>query len=284
MTATDATCAVCHAREFCTQCHVDAPEQPSIQALAPDPRSLAIGVSLAAAPGHDDRFFLSLHGEQARQSPARCATCHLRESCLTCHVATGSVAEDLYAAGPGRGAGAQTVRHPPVSHDAYFRFAHGDVASADPASCAGCHAREDCLECHRPDPAAGTPGYHTADWLSRHAVGSYSRETSCSDCHNPLGFCATCHASAGIVARTGTLPGAGYHDAEANFSLGHGQAARQSLESCVSCHAERDCEVCHSAVRGRGINPHGPGFDAERLRRSAPSMCTACHGANIPAG
>ncbi|MCA9768685.1 MAG: hypothetical protein KC485_07710, partial [Gemmatimonadetes bacterium] len=64
--------------------------------------------------------------------------------------------------------------------------------------------------------------------------------------------------------------------------VGHGQAARQSLESCVSCHVERDCTVCHSAQGGRRFNPHGPGFDAERLRRRNPEMCIACHGRAIP--
>jgi hypothetical protein len=77
---------------------------------------------------------------------------------------------------------------------------------------------------------------------------------------------------------------AGYHDAKRGFLLGHGPAARQSLESCVSCHAERDCMTCHAtAVQGgRNFNPHGPGFDAERLRKRNPQMCSACHGAAIP--
>ena len=285
-TAESVSCTVCHAREFCVECHVDAPEQSSIQALASDPRSLAIEVALAAPPTHDDLspYFMAKHGADAIQDAEGCVTCHTRDSCRTCHVATGQVAEGLYAAGPGRGAGAETVRKPPRSHDAFFRFAHGDPASAAAATCAGCHAREDCLECHRPDPAAGPPGFHTADWLSRHPVGAYGRESSCSDCHNPRGFCVTCHASAGIVARTGTIIGSGYHDAQTAFVLGHGQAARQSLESCVSCHAERDCLACHSATRGRRINPHGPDFNAERLRESAPSMCVACHGTSLPKG
>jgi len=37
-----ASCATCHARDYCTECHVNAPEVQTIQALAPDPRSLAI--------------------------------------------------------------------------------------------------------------------------------------------------------------------------------------------------------------------------------------------------
>jgi hypothetical protein len=75
---------------------------------------------------------------------------------------------------------------------------------------------------------------------------------------------------------------AGYHDARSFFVSGHGGAARQSLESCVSCHTERDCLPCHSAQGGRRFNPHGPGFDAERLRRKNFQMCTVCHGAAVP--
>ena len=42
------SCATCHARDFCITCHVNAPEVPAIQALAPDPRSLAIETKLEA--------------------------------------------------------------------------------------------------------------------------------------------------------------------------------------------------------------------------------------------
>ena len=40
-------------------------------------------------------------------------------------------------------------------------------------------------------------------------------------------------------------------DANPAFLLGHGKAARQELETCVSCHVERDCLTCHAAVGGR---------------------------------
>ena len=57
------------------------------------------------------------------------------------------------------------------------------------------------------------------------------------------------------------------------------EPARQALESCVSCHVERECLTCHSQVRGRGFSPHGPGFDGERLKRKNPGLCVACHAA-----
>jgi hypothetical protein len=277
--AVAASCAVCHARDFCMTCHVDAPEQPAIQALAADPRALAIAVRLGAPAAHREPTFLKRHGAAVRDTPRQCSTCHTQESCLACHAPSQRVSAGLPARGPGRGVGAQPVRRPPDSHRENFANFHGRVAATTPATCVGCHVQTDCLECHRPS-AASASGYHPAGFLTRHPAAAYARETSCSDCHNVGSFCATCHASAGLVS-TGPLR-SGYHDASRFFVLSHGQAARQSLESCTSCHVERDCLTCHSAVGGRRFNPHGPGFDANRLRRKNPEMCTACHGTAIP--
>jgi len=36
------------------------------------------------------------------------------------------------------------------------------------------------------------------------------------------------------------------------------------------------------ALGGRHIDPHGPGFDPDRLIKRNPQVCTACHGTNIP--
>jgi hypothetical protein len=280
-----ASCATCHARDFCLICHVDGPEVAPIRALAPDERSLALGATLAAPPTHGDPDFLKQHGRAASEEDARCATCHTQESCRVCHVATPHVASALPAAGPGRGAGAPVSRRAPPSHDAWFRDRHGSAASAAPETCAGCHARDDCFLCHRPNAASSATSYHPPDFLSRHPSAAWARETSCVDCHNPQSFCATCHEASGLVAQRGRL-GAGYHDGQPAFLAGHGQAARQSLETCVTCHTENDCMTCHAGAigGGRGFNPHGPGFDAARLRDRAPQMCAVCHGPNIPIG
>jgi len=45
---------------------------------------------------------------------------------------------------------------------------------------------------------------------------------------------------------------------------------------------EKDCLMCHSALGSRRIDPHGPDFDANRLKQKNPQMCTACHGTAIP--
>jgi hypothetical protein len=276
-----ASCATCHARDYCTECHVNAPEVQTIQALAPDPRSLAIEAKLAAPPDHADPNFLRSHGGQARKASGRCAVCHTQESCVACHVGSPASVQAIPIAGPGRGPGATIHRERPPSHGQDFSQTHADLASSRPQTCSGCHARTECLQCHRPDAAQASPGYHPAGFLTTHPAAAYSRQSSCSDCHNQGEFCTNCHVNAGLVS-SGRLRGTGYHDAKQAFLLNHGQAARQSLESCVSCHSERDCLTCHSSVAGRNYNPHGPGFDAATLRRKNPSMCTACHGFNIP--
>ena len=277
--AVSPSCATCHARDFCVTCHVNAPELPVIQALAPDPRSLTIATKLEAPASHAAPDFVQRHGQAAERAPQKCATCHTQESCLTCHVAQPAVAVAIHRAGSGRGPGASVERRRPASHGDDFADRHAPVASAAPRSCNACHARADCLDCHRPS-AASAPGYHPVGFLARHPASAYARETSCAECHNTGAFCADCHRQSGLSSR-GVLQ-AGFHDANRGFLLGHGPAARQSLESCVSCHAERDCLTCHASLGGRRFNPHGPGFDAERLRKRNPQMCSVCHGAAIP--
>ncbi len=274
-----ASCATCHARDFCASCHVNADQVPLIQALAPDPRSLAIATRLHAPTTHADQNFLTRHGGMASRDVGRCATCHTQESCVACHRGQPAVASALVSV-RGQARGAKVVRQPPASHEPGFADTHGPAASARPSSCAACHARVECLDCHR--PAAGNSGsYHRAGFLTSHPAAAFNRQSDCAECHNTQQFCTTCHTQSGLTSRR-TLQG-GYHDANGAFLLQHGPSARRNLESCVTCHTERDCLTCHSA-QTRRFNPHGPGFDAERLRKRNPQTCSACHGQNIPGG
>jgi hypothetical protein len=277
-----ASCATCHARDFCAECHVNAPEIPVIQALGPDPRSVAKRPEMREPPTHRAPDFMEEHGDQVGNRPQSCASCHTQQSCLACHASSPGVARAMPVAGAGRAAGAVVERRRPASHGADFSESHGPIASARPQNCAACHARVECYECHQPNAADGSPGYHPAGFLSQHLSAAYSRETDCSSCHNTRQFCTNCHVNAGFLVDEQLRPG--YHDAKRNFLLGHGQAARQELESCVSCHTEQQCMQCHAAssVGGRNFNPHGPGFDPERLRKANPQTCTACHGSAIP--
>ena len=301
--AKPAACAACHTEGGermavrppvvgrCLDCHgiqtahLAAPDSACASCHVPLARAVTLTRSDVAAfpapPSHDDPRWPTRqgHGAVTRGSmTTNCATCHAQEFCYQCH-AGGTPPRVIAAlASDPRSTSLVALRAPP-SHGANFADRHGALASAGAASCSSCHIRSDCLECHR-TTAANAPGYHPAGFLSRHPSAAYARETSCNDCHSERSFCTACHQQSGLVANRGLRTG--YHDANRFFSAGHGGAARQSLESCVSCHAERDCLPCHSAVGARRYNPHGPGFDAERLRRKNIQMCTVCHGTSVP--
>jgi hypothetical protein len=264
LAAPDSACATCHL--------------PLVRAVTLTRADVA---RFPAPPSHADPRWLGRegHGAVARSTvTANCATCHAREFCYQCH-AGGSPPTLVAVLASDSRSTALVAHRAPASHGANFADRHAGLASASSTACASCHIRGDCLDCHRAS-AAAAPGYHSAGFLSRHPAAAYARETSCSDCHNERSFCASCHEQSGVVASRGLRTG--YHDARTFFSAGHGGAARQSLESCVSCHTERDCLPCHSAVGARRINPHGPGFDAERLRKKNIQMCTVCHGSTVP--
>ena len=220
----DRSCAVCHARDFCTQCHVNAPEVKAIQALAPDPRSLALKAELKAPASHKESRLLSQHGGKAKRDPETCATCHTQESCIACHRTRPAVVLALHASGPGRGIGAQIERKKPGYHRWISPTAMPGRPASSPGSCSACHARQECLECHRPN-AGATRGYHPAGFLTRHPAAAFSRQTDCSECHNPAAFCTTCHEQAGLTSKR-PLQG-GYHDANGAFLLNHGPSARR---------------------------------------------------------
>ena len=216
------------------------------------------------------------------KSVAGCRSCHTQESCLTCHRAElpGPV-KLLYAAGPGRGPGAQTDA-------SCAEQSHARVADPSRSGRVGVDA-----ELHQLSRAAGM------SHLSQAGSG-LARQLSSRDLPHPAPrrrllarqllhrlpqhrpVLPELSPAIGLTARRTLIGAAGYHDGNRQFFLGHGQAARQALESCVSCHVERDCLTCHSVVRGRSFDPHGPGFDPVQMLKKNPQLCIACHGTSIP--
>ncbi len=294
-----ASCAVCHARESCARCHVNAASQPIIAALARDTRvaRLVSGrpVTYPVPADHLGDTFPFNHGPAARGQPARCAACHARPSCTTCH--TGSGGADAIARMPVAERGGApgvllrleadrlrvfALRLPALSpdtgarrgvrvHEQDFEKAHGTRAAAGAASCSGCHAQEFCSACHAGE---GTRRFHPANFSQRHAADSYGRESDCASCHNAELFCRSCHRESGL-ATSGRLDVA-FHNAQPQWLLQHGRAARQGMQSCSSCHVQRDCLACHSTT-GWGVNPHGPDFRSARLADRNATQCLMCH-------
>jgi hypothetical protein len=308
-------CATCHARESCARCHVDATRSPVIQALASDARVARVVAGRAPTypvpATHGAADFGVAHGPLAMATGANCATCHARSSCATCHTGTGAAAvlRDMPAGGDGSAPGVQLKRaiepgRPGVPaaaasvvaaawipqahaadstprrvrvHQPGFISAHATAAASGELQCASCHAQSFCTKCHAGEKAAR--GYHPANFVSTHAPQAYARDVDCSSCHNPQAFCRSCHIQSGLAPRSATQRSATFHNAQPLWLLLHGRAARQDLPSCTTCHQQTYCMQCHSQLGAR-INPHGPGFDAEKMASRNGRICLACHFTN----
>jgi hypothetical protein len=267
------TCATCHARESCERCHLNAAQLAPIADLARDARVAAL------VAGRAPRYFRPTshgaewewrHGGSAASGAAACASCHSQSSCRACHPSASNAIAGLTTAVAGDARGVRFRRAPRV-HAAGFETQH-QARGATETACTGCHTQELCASCHA---GSRDPEFHEQNFLARHGPESFGSEVQCSSCHNTELFCRSCHEGSGRSAagRAGVV----YHGATPLWLLGHGQAARQSLESCASCHAQSDCARCHSARGGWGVNPHGEGFAASRLSRQGRPMCLRCH-------
>jgi predicted CXXCH cytochrome family protein len=268
-------CAVCHTRERCTSCHVDAADVPEILALPAAPAGWVLPQYAAhypVPPTHLSPQWVEAHGSVA--TTANCASCHTREDCTSCHVPPGPPVIEQFAPRAAVVApGAVTQRQMPRSHASrWFDREHAAVAASQPGSCQACHSQRFCTDCHE-QPV--NPTYHPRNFAQQHSSQAYGRRMECSTCHEVRTFCRACHIQAGMEAE-GRL-NVGFHDAEPLWLLRHARAARLGLESCTSCHTQRDCMQCHTELGAFQISPHGPNFNARRAQQRNPVICFACH-------
>ncbi len=281
-------CAICHTKETCETCHLNGADLAPVRELAADERARLQAERITPRwpkPDDHDAAWVRTHGVAANLSVAGCASCHVQSGCTECHgegaVAGGPISR-LPVARAGGPSGIGASGRGPV-HDPGFRFDHGAAAASGSMNCAACHGKGGdtfadnafCASCHG-DRAA--TGFHGPAYINRHAADAYARDVDCASCHSSEVFCRSCHEEAGLAgfdSRSGS-----YHDAQPFWLLSHGVAARQGMESCASCHAQTDCLQCHSAKTGWRINPHGSGFDPERLADRSLLMCSRCHFSN----
>jgi hypothetical protein len=305
-------CSTCHTRESCTSCHVERAPRVVAQLPARD-AVVAPGAQVEAGvpESHRSAFFITQHGAVASARPQSCQSCHSASRfCQTCH-------EPIAQGGEGADAPAIYASLVPADLIASFRrllpvrsskasvggeerrATSEERGSVIPHSAIRTPQSPDTLpriQTVRPNGAVETTGaqpsrtagvrqpprrparaaeFHPTNYIARHAAESYSRRLECSGCHNTRVFCRDCHDQLGFGA-VGRL-GPAFHDAQPLWLLRHGQAARQTLESCTTCHAQQDCMQCHSQLGAFQVSPHGRGFDAERARRRNPQVCGACH-------
>ena len=298
--AAAATCATCHARESCARCHLNVSTLPVASGLASDARVAAVTRNLLPSwptpDTHRRDGFVDRHGTLASAVGASCANCHARSSCTTCHTGAGASAVIRTLPEPSRGPRGVQLRRAPTDarghatttvaslrlaadttarivrpHPRNFIDAHRSVAAAGQQTCAGCHTQRFCSDCHAGESKRA---FHPANFVAGHAAPTYARDRECASCHNTEVFCRDCHRASGLQAAGRNA--AVYHNAQPQWLLQHGRAARLELTSCTTCHTQATCMRCH-ATTGWGVNPHGRDFDADRLGKKAMAMCARCH-------
>ena len=288
--ASRTSCGTCHTRESCTACHTGRlPEAAASLASGREAAAPGVVVPRRMPPSHSSAFFATQHGPAAMARPQSCASCHDRvRFCGACHEPGGSRSQAGDASDASGPAAAMDV-HLVVDPAAGVTPPRHVIAIATTPRHVVAMARSPhiVVASDTPPPAAPAPrtsarrsgrGFHPPNYVLRHSAEAYGRRLDCSNCHNAQLFCRDCHQSVGRGS-VGRL-GPGYHDAEPVWLLRHGQAARQTLESCTTCHTQRNCMQCHSQFGSFRVNPHGPGFDARRAQRANPQICGACHLGN----
>lgn len=216
---------------------------------------------------------LALPGAEVPVAPFACSGCHLTQpsGMLQTHFDEGDLSPPRWLAG--------------MAHDHEWLVRHRWIAADEGPLCAQCHRESECVACH--DGRVRTIRVHPGDFLTTHPVMARRDETRCTSCHAITQFCAECHARLGIapLAAPEVRAAERYHPPEAVWSRGanlHATEARRSMQSCVSCHAEEDCVVCHGSgsIGGGGRSPHPPGFAAtcRTALETNAHACGTCHG------
>lgn len=274
------SCSVCHARETCERCHVNADRLEEVQGLSRDERVASLEADKEAEyplpESHEAVEWGWDHGDMALEEPARCSNCHTRPTCTECHQEAGTSAEvigSLPLRDPAGPPGVDLEGAAETVHPDDFEDRHGSWAATESVTCQECHRNEQyCSDCH-----AGPESreFHPVNFMERHAFESYAGEGECQSCHSTEVFCRECHTEVGVSPQAGT--DAAFHTNEPMWILTHGDAARVGLESCAACHRQTDCVQCHSEAGGWGVNPHGPGFDGDRMSAKNRATCRWCH-------
>jgi hypothetical protein len=262
------TCAACHDGTTAPRVGWTPAEGPRTSNLAFKHEPHGFGCAMCHLPGGEEDI-----ASLRIPSPRTCLGCHAPDAsghmgavdqCLTCHVPAQEAGLPMNAI--------SGFPRPESHRFGGFIEGHRSAAATSPEYCAVCHTESSCTSCHE---GQGAPGFHPLNFMASHGPEAFGRSSDCSSCHSAEAFCRACHTGVGLNSPAGF--GGAYHDSESFWIQSHAQAARQDLESCVSCHQQTDCQACHSARSGLGVNPHGPDFNGSSINEQNKAMCTLCH-------
>ncbi|HUU45829.1 MAG TPA: cytochrome c3 family protein [Acidobacteriota bacterium] len=204
----------------------------------------------------------------------------------------------------------QVALRRPGNHVADWILDHVEYARSDAPSCAICHTRTYCQECH--DGAAlglairgeaGAPAdrigptaaahegsdllilqrTHNLNYIFTHGTEVRSKTSDCATCHEMPSFCNACHNPEDDARRFRPV----WHGAPGAFDFAHAEMARNDIEACAACHdvsaTEPECLRCHQST----VSPHSDGFMEDihgDWHDNDDAVCFVCHDNSRHAG
>jgi hypothetical protein len=227
---------------------------------------------------HEKEARLSHAPEQARERLGGAA----RSDCTLCHRFSDAPLVGAVEAKPG---GAELGQHLHQAGDC----AHCHLTAQDDTAAVQVHAKQQCLDCHRPHedatPQSGPCAQCHQDITPTHAVHGKSPNQVCTTCHQQqhapaaaaLETCAECHAKQQPLVPASALFDAGHQEC-VGCHRPH-EFAKEKAAPCRGCHetvrvlaqakvpAHQQCTSCH--------NPHD-------VRGSPDQACARCHQSQKP--
>jgi len=301
---TEAACRACHPIDraqpakiatpvaACAGCHAgwQAGQPIARTYLTPSPLKFDHSAHQMSACESCHRGIREVELATTKQLPTMqsCLACHKQggeeRRCADCHVTQlgGRLATTFEH-------GELAPRHAGLGddHGPGFEREHAVQARAPGATCAACHDRSECVDCHQ--GVVKPAGFHDGNYLLIHAGEARRGRPDCSACHRYESFCVACHEREGLGTRA--VPGFGqptrpFHVAGWASTGGgpnlHAGEARRNVAACASCHRDEDCMTCHSAEASSArVTPHPAGWRGSArcraLDRANRRMCLRCH-------
>ncbi|MBS3909779.1 MAG: NapC/NirT family cytochrome c [Actinobacteria bacterium] len=184
----------------------------------------------------------------------------------------------------------------------FYNYINGDFrlsmkSPVDNKNCLSCHddvvrgvkTKFKVMVSHREIIEAGINCVDCHDGVAhsrKPAANKVSMMEKCSSCHNDeeaSARCETCHLDSVWLGMKPAQTWGINHDE--NWPKLHGS---RSLSICKSCHFEKDCERCHSAVPHPEGWPYIHGEEAKRnpedcrMCHKEESLCRGCHKVTMP--